>query len=61
MPTPLWSPFIFGLASFGFGVPLVLYGWFTLRSVARRKAQVTLSPEEQEEFERNKDDEEHHA
>ena len=52
-------PFILGLASFGFGVPLVLYGWLTLRSVARRKAQVTLSPEERDEFERNEDDEKH--
>ena len=43
---------IFGLGSFGFGVPLMLYGWFTLRSVARRKEDVAHSPEEQEEFAR---------
>jgi hypothetical protein len=49
---------IFGLGSFGVGVPLVLYGWFTLRSVARRKEDVTLSPEEQEEFDHEEDDEE---
>jgi uncharacterized membrane protein len=50
---------IFRLGSFGVGVPLVLYGWFTLRSVVRRKEEVTLSPEEQEEFEHEEDDEEH--
>jgi hypothetical protein len=49
--------FIFGLGSFGIGAPLVLYGWFTLRSVARRRKE--LSPEEQEEFEHEEDDEEH--
>jgi hypothetical protein len=49
---------IFGLGSFGVGVPLVLYGWFTLRSAARRKEELTLSPEEQEEFDHEEDDEE---
>jgi hypothetical protein len=53
---PRW---ILGLGSFGVGVPLMLYGWFTLRSVVRRK--VELSPEEQEEFEHEEDDEEHPA
>ena len=48
---------VLGLGSFGFGVPLVLYGWFTLCSVVRRKEAVTLSPEEQEEFEQEEDDE----
>ena len=38
--------FVFGLGSFGVGVPLVLYGWSTLRSVMRRKAEVALSSEE---------------
>ena len=51
--------FIVGLGSFGVGVPLVLYGWFTLRSVVRRKEE--LRPEEREEFEREEDDEEHAA
>ena len=51
--------FIVGLGSFGVGVPLVLYGWFTLRSVVRRKEE--LSPEEREEFEHEEDDEEHAA
>ena len=49
---------IFGLGSFGVGLPLVLYGWFTLQSVARRKEDVALSPEEQEEFDHEEDDEE---
>jgi len=51
--------FISGWGSFGVGVPLVLYGWLTLRSVARRKKNVNLSPEEREEFEHEEDDEEH--
>jgi hypothetical protein len=50
---------IFGWDSFGVGVPLVLYGWFTLRSVMRRKKEVVLSPENQEEIEHEEDDEEH--
>jgi hypothetical protein len=50
--------FIIGLGSFGVGVPLVVYGWFTLRSVLRRREEVALSPEEQEEFEHEEDDEE---
>jgi hypothetical protein len=49
---------VFGLGSFGVGVPLVLYGWYTLRSVVRRKQEIALSPEEQEEFEHEEDDEE---
>jgi hypothetical protein len=53
--------FVFGLSSFGVGVPLVLYGWFTLRSVVRRKQEVVLSPEEQEESEHEEDDEERTA
>jgi hypothetical protein len=48
--------FIIGLGSFGFGVPLVLYGWSTLRSAARRKGKVNLSLEEREEFELEEDD-----
>jgi hypothetical protein len=51
--------FLFGLGSFGIGAPLVLYGWFTLRSAARRKEEVVLSGEEEAEFEREEDDEEH--
>ena len=51
--------YIFGLGSFGVGVPLVLYGWFTLRSVLRRKKELT--PEELEEFEHEEDDEENAA
>lgn len=51
--------FIVGLGSFGVGVPLVLYGWFTLRSVVRRKEE--LSAEELEEFEHEEHDEEHAA
>jgi uncharacterized membrane protein (DUF485 family) len=50
--------FVVGLGSFGVGVPLVLYGWFTLRSVVRRKEKVALSPEEQEEFDYEEDDQE---
>jgi hypothetical protein len=53
--------FVFGWGSFGVAVPLVLYGWFTMRSVARRKKEVILSPEEQEEFDHEEDDEEHAA
>lgn len=48
--------FVIGLGSFGVGVPLVLYGWVTLRSAVRRKKKVVLNPEEQEE-----DDEGHAA
>lgn len=50
--------FLLGLGSFGIGVPLVMYGWWTLRSAFRRKEEVLLSPQEQEEFEREEDDEE---
>ena len=50
--------FVLGLGSFGVAVPLVLYGWFTLRSVTRRKEKVVLSPEKQEEFDHEEDDEE---
>jgi hypothetical protein len=49
--------FVLDLGSFGVGVPLLLYGWFTLRSVLRRKENTLLSPEEQEEFEHEEDDE----
>lgn len=49
--------YVFGLGSFGVGVPLVLYGWFTLQSVARRRA--ALRPAEQEEFKHEEDDEQH--
>ena len=48
------------MGSFGIALPLVLYGWFTLRPVARRKEKGILSPEE-EEFDHQKDDEEHVA
>jgi hypothetical protein len=51
--------FVLGLGSFGVGLPLVLYGWFTLRSAVRRKGKVTLSSEDQDEFDREEDDEEH--
>jgi hypothetical protein len=50
--------FIIGEGSFGVAVPLVIFGWFTIRSVARRKEDVTLSPEEQKEFDHEEDDEE---
>jgi hypothetical protein len=53
--------FILGWSSFGVGVPLVLYGWFTLQSAARRKKKANLSPEEQDEFDHEEDDEEHVA
>jgi len=49
--------FITGFGSFGVSVPLILFGWFTLRSSFRRKEEVVLSPEEQEEFEHEEDDE----
>ncbi len=49
---------VFGWGSFGVGVPLVLYGWLTLRSVARRREETALSAEEQEEFDHEEDDEE---
>jgi hypothetical protein len=49
---------VFGLGSFGVGTPLVLYGWFTLRSAVRRKENITLSAEEQAEFDHEEDDEE---
>lgn len=49
---------VFGLGSFGVGVPLVLYGWFTLRSAVRRKEDIILSAEEQAEFGHEEDDEE---
>jgi hypothetical protein len=51
--------FISGEGSFGVAVPLVVFGWFTIRSVVRRKKDVVLSPEEKEEFEHEEDDEEH--
>jgi hypothetical protein len=51
--------FIIGEGSFGVAVPLVLFGWFTIRSVVRRKKDVVLSPDEQKEFEHEEDDEEH--
>jgi hypothetical protein len=50
--------FIVGFGSFGAAVPLVLYGWLTLRSVLRRRNSAALSPEQQQEFEREEDDEE---
>lgn len=49
---------VFGLGSFGVGTPLVLYGWFTLRSAVRRKESITLTAEEQAEFDHEEDDEE---
>jgi hypothetical protein len=49
---------ILGLGSFGVGVPLVLYGWFTLRAVLRRKEEAMLTPEEKAEFDHEEDDEE---
>ena len=49
---------VFGLGSFGVGVPLVLYGWFTLRSAVRRKEDIILSAEEQAEFGHEEEDEE---
>ena len=52
---------VFGLGSFGVGGPLVLYGWFTLRSAVRRKDEVILTAEEQAEFDHEQDDEEHAA
>ena len=52
---PRW---VIGLGSFGVGVPLVMFGWYTLRSVMRRKEEVVFGPEEQEEFEHEEDDEE---
>jgi hypothetical protein len=52
---------VLGWSSFGVAVPLVVYGWFTLRSVARRKPEVILSPEELEEFDHEEDDEEQSA
>jgi len=51
---PNW---IFGFGSFGVAVPLVIYGWATLRSAWRRKEQITPTPEELEEFEHEEDDE----
>jgi hypothetical protein len=53
--------FILGLGSFGVGVPLVLYGWFTLQSAVRRREKIILSPEEQKELEHEEDDEENAA
>jgi hypothetical protein len=50
--------FIIGFGSFGVGLPLILYGWFTLRSSISRQEEVVFSPEEQEEFEHEEDDEE---
>lgn len=49
---------ILGLASFGVGVPLILYGWFTLWSAFRRKTAGEPSPEQVEEFENEENDEE---
>ena len=50
--------FITGFGSFGVSVPLILFGWYTLRSSFHRKEEVVLSPEEQEEFEHEEEDEE---
>lgn len=50
---------IFGFGSFGVGVPLVLYGWYTLRSVVSRKRESTLTIEQQEELDRVRGEEEH--
>lgn len=49
--------FISGLGSFGVSVPLILFGWFTLRSSFRRKQKVGLNSGEQE-SEHEEDDEE---
>jgi hypothetical protein len=49
--------FITGLGNFGVSVPFIFFGWFTLRSSFRRKEDVVLSPEEQQEFEHEGDDE----
>ncbi len=50
--------FITGIASFGVGIPLILFGLATLKSSFRRKEEIVLSPEEQEAFEHEEDDEE---
>ena len=52
--------YVIGLGSFGVGLPLVLYGWFTLRSVVRRKETRILSPDEQAAFEAEDEDDEEH-
>lgn len=52
---PSW---ILGLGSFGVAVPLVVFGWFTLRSAWRRKEKATLTVQGQEEFDHDEDDEE---
>jgi hypothetical protein len=46
------------LSSFRVGVPLVLYGWFTMWSVVRLKEEIKLSREEQQEFDHEEEDEE---
>ena len=37
--------FVLGWGSFGVGVPLLVYGWSTLRSVMRRKEEVAPGPD----------------
>ena len=44
---PHW---IIGIGSFGFGVPLVLYGWGTIRSAIRRQEKFTLQQHEFDEL-----------
>ena len=51
--------FVFGLGSFGVGVPLIIFGWFALRSAFKRKPEFT--PEDQGEFDHEEDDEEEAA
>jgi len=48
--------FVFGWGSFGIGGPLVIYGWLTVRSAVRRKEEVALSPDEQEESDREENE-----
>jgi hypothetical protein len=43
--------FIVGLGSFGISVPLLLYGWMTLRSAVRRTETISTRNEPQEDLE----------
>ena len=47
---------VWGFGSFGLGIPLILFGWSTLRLVVRRTENVNNDSEEQKKFNHQEDD-----